>query len=713
MPRFRQATEILRLMSEKERIRNIGIVAHIDHGKTTLTDSLLAHAGLLSPQVAGTARALDYLEQEQKRRITIKTANVSLLHEAHGRSHIINLIDTPGHVDFTGKVARALRAIDAVIVVVDAVEGIMAQTELVTRQALEERVKPILFINKVDRLARELKLDAHTIQEKSLQIVREFNDLVEISGEPEFKNDWKPNPESGGIIIGSALHKWGLTLSTAKCQETNFDQVIDAYGRNGQAQLSTQFPLHKTILDACVESCPNPVQAQGYRIPKIWKGNTDSEVGRAMMNCDENGPTTMCLINISFDPKAGLVATGRVFSGSVKSGDQMYLVGAQTSETIHQVSVYMSSFREIAAKISAGNIAALTGLEAARAGETLVSAGHRTEMRPFEDMKYAAEAVVTLAVEPSDPNDLPRVSQAMQRLAIEDPNLAISVDQKTGENLLSGIGELHLETAVEFLKQYTGNIEIKTSPPIIEYRESIMNKGSAVTAKSINRKNRVTIRVEPARLKNSEFHEAHENKRMWIVDEHGNNILLNLVDDKQVSQPVKNAVIAGFRWACATGPLCEEPMRNVKASLLNVEIKEAPGSMHLPQFTKATSRAILGSFLTAQPVILEPVYRIEISVPTQWIGACMNVLTRRRGKVLMTEQKNMIAIITGLIPVAETFGLTSDMRSSTSGRAFWQCSFDRWQQMPEKMAIETIRALRTRRGLPPEVPKADKFIEEI
>ncbi|MEM3443242.1 MAG: GTP-binding protein, partial [Candidatus Bathyarchaeia archaeon] len=215
MPKFRQTAEILKLMGKKECIRNIGIIAHIDHGKTTMTDSLLAEAGLLPPQMAGKAKVLDYLEEEQKRGITIKTANISLLHKVDDNNYIINLVDTPGHVDFTGKVAWALRAIDGAIVVVDAVEEVMAQTETVTRQALEERVRPVLFINKVDRLIKELKMSPKEIERKFNNIIRDFNNIIEIYGEPDYKEKWKVYPETETVAFGSALHRWGFTTAMA------------------------------------------------------------------------------------------------------------------------------------------------------------------------------------------------------------------------------------------------------------------------------------------------------------------------------------------------------------------------------------------------------------------------------------------------------------------------------------------------------------------
>ena len=272
MPKLGQTAEILKLMSKKEAIRNVGIIAHIDHGKTTMTDSLLVEAGLLSPQIAGKARALDYLEEEQKRGITIKTANISLLHEMDSRPHVINLVDTPGHVDFTGKVTRALRAIDGAVVVVDAVEEIMVQTETVTRQALEERVKPVLFINKVDRLIEELRLSPDEIENKFLRIIRDFNNLIEIYGEPEFKDKWKVDPEKETVAFGSALHKWGFTLNIAQRKGVKFTDIVNAYAKGKRQTLPQLLPLHNAILDIAVKNIPNPVEAQKYRLPKIWKG---------------------------------------------------------------------------------------------------------------------------------------------------------------------------------------------------------------------------------------------------------------------------------------------------------------------------------------------------------------------------------------------------------------------------------------------------------
>ena len=736
MPRFRQTSDILKLMSRKEDIRDIGIIAHIDHGKTTMTDSLLAEAGLLSPKIAGEARALDYLEEEQKRGITIKTANISLLHEMGDKSYVINLIDTPGHVDFTGKVTRALRAIDGAVVVVDAVEEVMVQTETVTKQALAERVKPVLFINKIDRLIRELKLSSDEVQKKLLRIIRDFNNLIEIYGEPEFKNEWKVDAAKGTVAFGSALHKWGFTLEMAERKGIKFSDIVETYKKEQWQGLPKKLPIHTAILDMVVKHHPNPIEAQKYRIPKIWKSDIDSEIGQAMLHCRDDGPTVMCITLAQLDPHAGLVATGRLFSGEVKEGDQIYLIGARKDYRIQQVSMYMGAFREVVSRIGAGNISALLGLDLARAGETLVDVTHRDAMMPFERIKYVSEPVVTIAIEPKHPRELPRLVDAMHRLAIEDPNLVTTINKETGEYLLSGMGELHLEIACKFLKDFTGGtLEIITSKPIVVYRESVAGQGVLAMAKSPNKHNKFWIQVEPLEEKVIEMIEkgdiseimnrkqmgailhkeagwpADEARKVLALEDH-KNMIIDATKGIQYLREVRDTIVSGFRWGAESGPLAGEPMRGVKVRLLDAQLHEDPVHRGPAQIMPATRRAFYGSFLTAEPVVLEPIYKIGVTVSARWVGDVSSIITRKRGRITSSEQKGPLTMINGYVPVAETFGLAAELRSASSGHAFWQTQFDHWEKAPVNIAQTVIEEIRKRRGLPREIPKPSRFIDE-
>ncbi|MEM4449825.1 MAG: GTP-binding protein, partial [Nitrososphaerota archaeon] len=341
MPRVKKISEVLDILRNKDRIRNIGIIAHVDHGKTTTSDSLLAAAGLLSPALAGKALALDYLEEEQQRQMTIKAANVSLYYEMNGTPFIINLIDTPGHVDFSGRVTRALRAIDGAVVVVDAVEGVMTQTETVVRQALGERVRPVLYINKVDRLIKELRLTPEKIQETLGRIVLEVNRLIDMYAEPEYRDKWKLSFQSGTVAMGSAKDRWGFTVPQAQKRGVKFSDVLQAFVNNNIDWLKETMPLHEAILEMVINHHPPPHIAQRYRIPKIWKGPLESDIGQAMIECNENGPTVMAVTDVKVDPQAGVVATGRLFSGTVNDGDTLVIVGRNIQSRVQQVAVYM------------------------------------------------------------------------------------------------------------------------------------------------------------------------------------------------------------------------------------------------------------------------------------------------------------------------------------------------------------------------------------
>ena len=709
MPRFKQIPEIQQLMSKKDLIRNIGIIAHIDHGKTTLADSLLAGTGLLSPQMAGTARVLDYLEDEQKRKITIKTANVSLLYKTPQSSYIINLVDTPGHVDFTGKVTRALRAIDGAVVVVDAVEGIMAQTEIVTRQALEERVRPVLFINKVDRLITELQLGEEQIQKKFNNIIDKFNDLIELYAENPYRALWKISGANGNVAFGAALYGWGFTLGSARGQGIKFSDVIPAVHNGEQAKLKKTSPVFEAIFEMAINQLPSPLEAQGYRITKIWDGQVGSKVGKAMTKCSDDGPAVVYVTNIHSDSNGDTVATGRLFSGKVRKDNRLHQVDALAETEVKQVAIDMGFFHEEVAEVSAGSLASLTLTGKVRGGETLVDLDHKEEMVPFENICYVSEPVVTLALEPKNPQDIPVLIQGLERLTAEDPNLKTSTDKVTGEYLLSGMGELHLEIALSQLKRAC-EIDIAISSPRVVYMEGVQQKGVTALAKSPNKQNCFWMQVMPETEETPISSLDGDCSNMLSIDENRNVLIDCKNKTEEISEEALEAIIAGFEYACRAGPLCSEPIRRLKVNLVDFQLGKT--EVVATEIMRGVGKAIFGSFLTADPVLFEPIYKIVISVASELSGESSRMLSTRRGKVTLFEQKGFQTVITGFIPVSETFGFSRELRSTTSGRAFWQTFFDHWEKMPQNLAQEVIITLRRLKGLASEVPKPEKFMEQ-
>jgi elongation factor 2 len=708
MPRFKQLEQIQQVMNRKELIRNIGIIAHIDHGKTTLADSLLAGSGLLSTQMAGAARVLDYLEEEQKRKITIKTANISLLYKMLGEAYVVNLVDTPGHVDFTGKVTRALRVIDGVVVVVDAVEEIMAQTEILVKQAIEERVQPTLFINKIDRLILELQLTPEQIQHKFDHIISGFNDLIELYGEEQFKKKWKIEPSRGNVAFGSALHGWGFTVEQAKQKEIKFQDVVNAYRKGEQGKLQKLLPVYAAIFEMAIKTVPNPKVAQNYRLQKIWEGHIESAVGRSLQECSDSGPAVMCVTKVHAEEDGGCTASGRVFSGTIRKGDKLHFVDALTEAVVGGVFLDMGFFKEEVEFVSAGCLASVKLPLMVQAGETLVDDAHKLGMVPFEAISYVSEPVVTLAVEPKNPQDIPVLVEALQKLAVEDPNLSLKADKETGEYLLRGMGELHLEIAVNQLKSSCG-LEVAVSSPRVNYVESVSKKGEVAASKTQNKLNSFKVYVEP---EDEEGSEAKDDGEVLSIDEHRNALVDCNCKTNMVSEEVLEAVIAGFEFACKAGPLCGEPLRHVKVCLIDLQLSEKAECVAPIEIMHGVGKAVFGSFLTAKPVLLEPIYRVVVTVPNELSGECQKILASKRGKISSFEQKGMLAIIKGFIPVAETFGFSMEMRSATSGRAFWQLIFDHWERVPEKTAEKIIGDIRERKGLARDLPKPERFMDK-
>jgi elongation factor 2 len=692
----------------------------------------LAASGIISPTVAGQALALDSMKLEQNRQMTIRGANVTLFYEHEGKDYVINMIDTPGHIDFTGRVTRALRAIDGVVVVSDSVEGIMTQTETVTRQALEERVRPVLYINKIDRLVKELRLDPQAMQKWLSNIIAEFNKLVDIYAEPELKEKWKVSIQGNSVAFGSAKDRWGFNYKMAQKKGIGFKDVYDAYTSDDSSlikSLSEKAPLHEAVLGMVVQHHPPPHVAQKYRIPKIWPGDLDSDIGKALLSCDDNGPIIMMVTTINVDQQAGRVATGRLFSGTVKDGDEVYLLDAKRTGKVQSVNIYMGNTREVVNLLPAGNIPALLGLDYAVAGETFSTV---KSIPAFESIKYVSEPVVTIAVEPKHPKDLPKLVEALRRITVEDPNLIVKINEETGETLLAGMGVLHLEIATSLLQE--AGLEITTTQPLINYRETIRSSAGPIMSKSPNRHNKIFMRVEPlgdeiieliktgqlkedldrkemAKILRAKGWEADQARKVAAVDPSGN-LLVDETKGVQFIQESIDSIRSGFDDVVHSGPLARETVRGLKFVLHHFVPHEDPAHRGLAQLMPATRRSMLGSMLIADPILLEPILGIEIKCPQEQIGVVAGILSGKRGKLLNVDQKGVIAIIQGEVPASETFDLSEIMRGGTAGKALWSTYFKAWQPVPQSLFKSLITDIRKRKGLNPDPPSPDEFIDK-
>lgn len=727
--KFKATEQILKIIKNKNQIRNFGVIAHVDHGKTTMSDSLLASSGIISPSSAGRVLALDSMKLEQDRQMTIVQANVTLLYEQNNNEYVINMIDTPGHIDFTGRVTRSLRAIDGAVVVSDSVEGIMTQTETVTRQALEERVRPVLYINKIDRLIKELRLSPEKMQDWLANIIATFNGLIDTYAEQEYRDKWKVSIQDGSVSFGSAKDRWGFNIDIMKEKGISFKDIYETYQNGGDsiAQLAKKAPLADAVLGMVVKHHPPPHVAQKYRIPKIWKGDLKSEIGQSILNCDDNGPAVMMIVNMTIDPAVGPVSIGRLFSGTLKDGQQIHIIDSKKQNRIQSVNFFMGNQREMVCELGAGNMPALLGVDA-RAGQTLSSTQN---VEVFESINYVSEPVIKMAIEPKHPKDLPKLVEVLRKLTIEDPNLVIKIDEESGETIISGMGVLHLEIAISLIKD--AGIDIVTSQPLINYRETVQKSTEPIMAKSPNRHNKIFMSVEPLEnniadmIRNGKINELKDKKEItktlrengWDSDRARNvmkidprgNIMVNGTKGVQYIQESSDSILSGFDEVMKEGPLAKEQVRNCKFIFTHFVPHEDTAHRGLSQLGPAARRACLGSFLMADPTILEPVLGIEIRVPQDMIGNVATSLSGKRGKIIDMKQKGIVSIITGEIPASETFDLAEVLRGQTAGKAIWNTHFKNWIQIPKSLQPQIISEIRKRKGLNVEPPKPSEFID--
>ena len=717
------------LFKKLDYIRNIGTAAHIDHGKTTLSDNLIFGAGMMSEDLAGKQLMLDFDEQESARGITINAANASMVHGHKGNDYLINLIDTPGHVDFGGDVTRAMRALDGVIVVVCAVEGIMPQTETVIRQALKEKVKPVLFINKVDRLIAELQVTPEDMMQRFGKIITEVNKLISRIVPDEFKKDWMVDAQTGTVAFGSAYHNWATSIPFMAKKNVNFKQIYDFMEKEQRKELAKAAPLHEVLLDMIVEKLPSANVAQKYRIPHIWRGESEEEIGQSMVNAKADGDSAFMVTKVVLDPHAGEIAVGRLFSGSIKKGDQMYVAGMPNANRVQSVGMFVGGDRIATEVVTAGNIIAVSGLRDAQSGSTVSS---NKEMTPFERIVHNSDPVVTTAIEAKHTKDLPKLVEVLRAVAKSDPSIQIDSNLETGEHLMSGMGELHLEITEYRIKNEHG-VEITTSPPIVVYRETVAMKSPGdFEGKSPNKHNRYYITVEPLEedireaivdgtIPSGNIKKAKDVARQLIdmgwTKVHGRGVLciengcvfIDATKGIQNLFETRELLIEAFNEVVKRGPRANEKMMGVKIILNDAKLHEDAIHRGPAQTIPAVRNAINGALVSAGVALLEPKQNVYINVPQELMGSVTGEMSQRRAEIAGMETEGDMAVITAKAPVKEMFGFASEIRSATGGRALWSTEFAGYEALPRELIDGITEEIRKRKGLKAEMPRPENY----
>ncbi|MFC7176367.1 elongation factor EF-2 [Halosegnis marinus] len=719
--------ECEKLMDKPDQIRNIAIAAHVDHGKTTLTDNLLAGAGMISQDTAGQQLAMDTEEDEQERGITIDAANVSMTHEYEGTNHLVNLIDTPGHVDFGGDVTRAMRAVDGALVVVDAVEGAMPQTETVLRQALREGVKPALFINKVDRLISELQEGPEEMQERLQKVIGDVNDLIRgMTDDMDDVDDWTVSIQDGTVGMGSALYKWGISMPSMQRTGMDFGEIIDLEQNDERQELHERTPLSDVVLDMVCEHFPDPLDAQPRRIPRVWRGDAESDLAIDMREVDPEGEVVLMVTDIGIDPHAGEIAAGRVFSGTIEKGQNLYVSGTAGTNRVQSVGIYMGGEREEVDRVPAGNIAAVTGLKDAIAGSTVSS----VEMTPFESIEHISEPVITKSVEAQNMDDLPKLIETLRQVSKEDPTIRIEINEDTGEHLISGQGELHLEVITQRIERNQG-IPVITGEPIVVYRESPTAQSREVEGISPNRHNRFYMSVEPLsedivellKLGEATMDMPELERREALMEagmdkdtaqnvEHiyGSNILIDDTKGIQHLNETMELVIEGLEESLDDGPLAAEPVEGALLRLHDARLHEDAIHRGPAQVIPATRDAVHTSLMDAEIRLLEPIQNVRIDVPNEHMGAASGEIQGRRGRVDDMYQEGDLMVVEGIAPVDEMIGFSSDIRSATEGRASWNTENAGFRVLADNLQPDIIHEIRERKGMKTELPEQINYL---
>jgi elongation factor 2 len=793
---------------------------------------------------AGDMRLTDTRPDEQERCITIKSTAISLYYNMsaelfpqlteQSRHQLVNLIDSPGHVDFSSEVTAALRVTDGALVVVDCVEGVCVQTETVLRQALTERIKPVLMVNKIDRAILELMLDPEEAYQNVSRVIQNVNVIVSTFND-ESMGEIQVDPEKGTVAFGSGLQSWAFTLSrfarmyakkfgvseedltqklwgdnyynpkTKKFQQEPitedgkkltrafcqlvwdpirrlFDAVMNDQKEaidkilsslnvvlKGEEKEYTQkkllkcvmqrwLPASDALLQMIVCHLPSPRKAQAYRADILYTGPLTDPYVTAIKKCDPNGP--LCLYVSKMVPtadKGRFIAVGRVFAGLIEAGSKVrilgpnYEVGTKTdvsTKNIQRVVLMMGRYQEAVKSIPAGNIAGLIGVDQFIIKTATLVPEEALDAYPLKDMKYSVSPVVRVAVEPKFAPDLPKLVEGLKRLAKSDPLVQITIEE-SGEHVIAGAGELHLEICLKDLREdFMNGAEIKVTEPVVTFRESVEDVSSQVClSKSPNKHNRIfakacplteevaiavdngkiTSRDDPKLrgryLADNHGWEVNEARKIWCFgpDTTGPNMVVDMTKAVQNLHEVKDSFVAAFQWAAKEGPLCDENMRGIRFNIEDVTLHADAIHRGGGQMIPTARRNYYACVLTAKPRLMEPIFLVEIQTTETALGGIYSVLNKRRGIVLGSENRPGTPIYTvrAYLPVQESFGFTAELRSNTGGQAFPQSVFDHWEIFqgdpiaPGNQAGDLVAKTRKRKGLKVEVPGLDNYLDKM
>jgi len=832
--------QIREIMSKKHNIRNMCVIAHVDHGKSTLSDSLVGKAGIIADAKAGDALHMQTRKDEQERNITIKASAVSLFYElgpkdmswiktSDGVAFLINLIDSPGHVDFSSEVTAALRVTDGALVVVDCVSGVCVQTETVLRQAIAERIKPILFMNKMDRALLELQLQQEDLYQTFARIVESVNVIIATYGDDDGPmGPIQVDPAKGTVGFGSGLQAWGFTLKnfaelyadkfkiepakmmkrlwgenffsaeekkwktvTAEGYVRGFNQfildpiykvfdsiinfkkemaaklmeklgiVLKAEEKDLEGKPLLKVVMHKwlpcgdTLLSMICIHLPSPVIAQAYRMEALYEGPQDDEAAVAIKACDPTGPLMMYISKmVPTSDKGRFYAFGRVFAGVVATGQKVHIMGANYvhgkkddlyHKNIQRTILMMGRTTEAIEDVPCGNVCGLVGVD-----QYLVKTGTITTSdvaHNMKVMKFSVSPVVRVAVEAKNPADLPKLVEGLKRLAKSDP-LVLCIIEESGEHIVAGAGELHLEICLKDLEDDHAQVPIKKSEPVVSYRETVSAESDQMClSKSPNKHNRLFMKAIPlidglaedidkgdvastqdakirARLLADKYEwDVTEARKIWCFGPEGSgpNVVVDVTKGVQYLNEIKDSVVSGFAWASKEGVLADENMRGIRFNIYDVTLHADSIHRGGGQIIPTARRCFFACQLTAQPRLMEPVYLVEIQCPEVAMGGIYGVLNRRRGHVF---EEGRVAgtpmyTIKAYLPVNESFGFTPDLRQNTGGQAFPQCMFDHWQIMQgdpldaTSKVFQIVQDTRKRKGLAIEPFSLDKYLDKM